>query len=85
MKCPTSSSKNKGGDRTPAKGEPGSTQSFPDPDGKGKTDRTYGPDGNAETDTDYGHDHNGSGDPHEHDWDWNNKKNPRGPAHPPKK
>ena len=79
------SSKNKGGDRTPAKGEPGSTQSFPDPDGKGKTDRTYGPDGNAETDTDYGHDHNGSGDPHEHDWDWNNKKNPRGPAHPPKK
>jgi hypothetical protein len=67
-------------DRTPGKGEPNSTQEFPDGKG-GKTVREYGSDGRAVTDTDYGHDH-GAGDPHVHDWDWS-KPRPRQPGRPP--
>ena len=53
--------------RTPAKGEPNSTQEFPDGKG-GKTVREYGPDGRAVTDTDYGHDH-GAKDHHFQEYD----------------
>jgi YD repeat-containing protein len=67
--------------RTPARGEPGTTATFPAKDG-GRTERTYGPDGRAETDVDYGHNHGGQGDPHEHDWDWSRNR-PRLPGRPP--
>ena len=66
--------------RTPANGPPNTTQSFPDGQG-GRTDRTFGPDGQATRDIDYGHDH-GAGDPHAHDWDWNQQR-PRQPGRPP--
>lgn len=67
--------------RTPAKSDPDTTKTYPDEQG-GCTERKYGPDGRASEDIDYGHDHNNAGDPHKHKWDWNNKKNPRGPAVP---
>lgn len=66
--------------RTPATGEPGTKQEFPDSKG-GKTVREYGQDGKATRDTDYGHDH-GAGDPHVHDWDWS-KDSPRQPGKTP--
>jgi RHS repeat-associated protein len=68
------------GGRTPAQGQEPGTQTFPNADG-GKTVRTYGPDGKAVTDVDYGHDH-GAGDPHVHDWNWNNRP-PRGQGRAP--
>ena len=66
--------------RTPASGDPNSSQFFPDDKGGG-TEREYGPDGRARKDVDYGHGHNGAGDPHAHDWDWG-KKPPRQPGRP---
>jgi hypothetical protein len=66
--------------RTPAKGEPESTDTFSGPGGH--TVRTYGKDGRATKDVDYGHDH-GQGDPHVHDWDWS-KNSPRQPGRPPR-
>jgi len=69
--------------RTPAKGAPDTTTTFPDDKG-GSTDRKYGPDGKAVTDVDKGHDHNDAGDPHVHDWDWTGKKPKRGDARTPK-
>ncbi|MCM8813406.1 MAG: hypothetical protein NC924_05645 [Candidatus Omnitrophica bacterium] len=68
------------GDRTPVKGQPNSSQEYPNKDG-GKTIRQFGPDGNAVQDTDYGHDH-GAGDPHIHDWDWSGDKPKRDPGRP---
>ncbi len=62
--------------RTPATGNPGSRESFPD-----GTEREYGPDGKAKRDIDHGHDH-GHGDPHVHDWDWG-KTPPRQPGRAP--
>jgi len=61
--------------RTPATGVPNSVVTFPD-----GTTRVYGPDGNAILDIDTGHDH-GAGDPHAHDWDWNQTP-PRQPGRP---
>jgi Pretoxin HINT domain len=64
----------------PARGEPNSS-GFKD-DGAGNMQiREYGPDGNAETDYDFGHDHSDVGDPHAHDWDWDQTP-ARGPARP---
>ncbi len=63
----------------PARGEPDSSSAKDYGDGNGQI-RDYGPDGRAETDYDFGHDH-GAGDPHAHDWDWNQTP-PRGPGRP---
>jgi hypothetical protein len=54
--------------RTPATGEPNSTQKVPGTAPGEVTERTYGPDGRALKDVDNGHSH----DPevHAHDWDW---------------
>ena len=68
--------------RRPNKGSPGSTYHAPNGDS-----RTYGPDGRPQRD--YDHDDHGQPDKHPHDengghfhdWDWSNKKNPRGPAY----
>jgi RHS repeat-associated protein len=68
-------------DRTPAKGQPNTTQEFNQ--GKNTTYRDYGADGKATRDTDYGHDH-GQGDPHVHDWDWSKPRGQeRGKGRPP--
>ena len=51
----------------PKTGEPGSSQTLPNPDGTPKQKRWYGPDGEAVRDRDYNH----SGDvpfPHDHEW-----------------
>jgi uncharacterized protein RhaS with RHS repeats len=50
--------------KTPNKGEPGSTHVNP---GSGQ-ERQYGPDGNPAYDIDWDHDH-GQGKPHGHNWD----------------
>jgi RHS repeat-associated protein len=65
--------------RLPAKGKPNSTEVIDNEDGTGQI-RDYGPDGNAETDYDFGH-HPELGDPHAHDWDWENNP-PRGLPRP---
>lgn len=65
--------------RTPARGEPNTTDRLHGPGGN-TTDRTYGPDGRAIKDIDRGHDH-GVGDPHAHDWDWTQDR-PRRPGRP---
>ena len=68
--------------RRPNMGTPGSTYRAPNGD-----TRTYGPDGKPQRDYDHDdhnqpgkhpHDKNGG---HSHDWDWSNKKKPRGPAY----
>jgi RHS repeat-associated protein len=70
------------GDRKPAIGKPNSTECEDDGNGNGKI-RDFGADGKPTKDTDFGHDH-GTGDPHVHDWDWNNPgpTGPRGPSRP---
>ena len=62
----------------PSKGEPGSSQTLPNPDGTPKQKRWYGPDGSPERDRDYNH----SGNmpfPHDHSW----KNGERGKDHLP--
>ena len=51
----------------PKKGEPGSSQTLPNPDGTPKQKRWYGPDGNPERDRDYDHSSN-MPFPHDHEW-----------------
>ncbi len=60
----------------PSRGDPNSSGVKDDGKGNGQI-RDYGPDGKAVTDYDFGHDH-GVGDPHAHDWEWNNPQKPRG-------
>ena len=52
----------------PSKGEPGSSQTLPNPDGTPKQKRWYGPDGNPERDRDYNHQGN-MPFPHDHGWE----------------
>ena len=62
----------------PKTGEPGSSQTLPNPDGTPKQKRWYGPDGQAVRDRDYNH----PGDmpfPHDHEW----KDGERQPNHLP--
>ena len=57
-----------GSNSLPKKGDPGSSQTLPNPDGTPKQKRWYGPDGNPERDRDYNH----PGDmpfPHDHKWE----------------
>lgn len=62
----------------PSKGNPGSSQTLPNPDGTPKQRRWYGPDGNPVRDRDYNH----PGDmPFPHDHRWENGK--RGKEHLP--
>jgi RHS repeat-associated protein len=68
-------------ERTPSRGVPNSSQTFPDGRG-GETTRHFGPDGRATKDVDSGHDH-GAGDPHVHDWDWTGDKPIRQGGRPP--
>jgi len=63
------------------KDKPNSTDSIDWGNGKG-TIRDYDSEGKAKTDYDFGHDHNDSGDPHAHDWNWSNPKDPRSTARP---
>ena len=60
----------------PKKGEPGSSQTLPNPDGTPKQKRWYGPDGNPERDRDYNHPGN-MPFPHDHEW----KNGERGKDH----
>ena len=60
----------------PKKGEPGSSQTLPNPDGTPKQKRWYGPDGNPERDRDYNHPGN-MPFPHDHEW----KNGERGTEH----
>ena len=60
----------------PKKGEPGSSQTLPNPDGTPKQKRWYGPDGNPERDRDYNHPGN-MPFPHDHEW----KNGERGKEH----
>ena len=62
----------------PKKGEPGSSQTLPNPDGTPKQKRWYGPDGNPERDRDYNHPGN-MPFPHDHEW----KNGERGKEHLP--
>ena len=62
----------------PSKGEPGSSQTLPNPDGTPKQKRWYGPDGNPERDRDYNHPGN-MPFPHDHEW----KNGERGKEHLP--
>ena len=62
----------------PKKGEPGSSQTLPNPDGTPKQKRWYGPDGNPERDRDYNHPGN-MPFPHDHEW----KNGERGTEHLP--
>ncbi len=62
----------------PKKGEPGSSQTLPNPDGTTKQRRWYGPDGNPERDRDYNHQGN-MPFPHDHSW----KDGERGKEHLP--
>ena len=62
----------------PKKGEPGSSQTLPNPDGTPKQKRWYGPDGNPERDRDYNHPGN-MPLPHDHEW----KNGERGKEHLP--
>ena len=62
----------------PKKGEPGSSQTLPNPDGTPKQKRWYGPDGNPERDRDYDHSSN-MPFPHDHEW----KNGERGKEHLP--
>lgn len=64
--------------RLPKKGEPGSSQTLPNPDGTPKQKRWYGPDGNPERDRDYNHPGN-MPFPHDHEW----KNGERGKEHLP--
>ncbi|MBK9694522.1 MAG: hypothetical protein IPO76_03890 [Elusimicrobia bacterium] len=74
--CPLNGRRN-----LPKKGIPNSTDVNDKGDGKGQI-RDYDNLGNARKDIDFGHDH-GAGDPHAHDWDWNDLENPmRGPGRP---
>ena len=52
----------------PPTGEPGSSQTLPNPDGTPKQKRWYGPDGKAERDRDYNHPGKGIPFPHDHEW-----------------
>ena len=62
----------------PKKGDPGSSQTLPNPDGTPKQKRWYGPDGNPERDRDYNHPGN-MPFPHDHEW----KNGERGKEHLP--
>ena len=62
----------------PSKGEPGSSQTLPNPDGTPKQKRWYGPDGSPERDRDYNHPGN-MPFPHDHSW----KNGERGKDHLP--
>ena len=62
----------------PKTGEPGSSQTLPNPDGTPKQKRWYGPDGNPERDRDYNHPGN-MPFPHDHEW----KDGKRQPDHLP--
>ncbi|MBQ3133559.1 MAG: DNRLRE domain-containing protein [Clostridia bacterium] len=52
----------------PPTGEPGSSQTLPNPDGTPKQKRWYGPDGNAVRDRDYNHPGKDIPFPHDHEW-----------------
>ena len=52
----------------PYKGEPGSSQTLPNPDGSPKQKRWYGPDGRPERDRDYNHPGEDIPFPHDHEW-----------------
>lgn len=60
----------------PKKGNPGSSQTLPNPDGTPKQKRWYGPDGNPQRDRDYNHPGN-MPFPHDHEW----KNGERGEEH----
>jgi hypothetical protein len=64
--------------RTPIRGEPNSTQTFPGKNGveAGKTVRVYGPDGRAVRDIDYGDQSHSQWNPEVHDWTWDANGNP---------
>lgn len=61
----------------PSHGPPDSIAEKKDEHGNIVQRRHYGSDGRALKNIDYGHDHTGIGDPHAHDWDWNQPKEKR--------
>ena len=64
------------------KGEPTTPRRRYNPDGSVYQEREYSPDGKAKVDHDH-HDNEEAGFDHDHDWDWSNKKKPRGDARKP--
>jgi RHS repeat-associated protein len=66
-----------GGNRTPSKGTPDTTERVPGASPGSYGERSYGSDGRATTDIDHGHDHTGVGDPHAHDWVNGKRQEPR--------